>query len=195
MRTALVIVGSFALLLLICWGATYNSLVSGQEDCKEKGGQVQSSYQRRFDLIPNLVETVKASAAFEKSTQVEVAEARSKVGSLKIDKSAFTTDLEAQGQFIKAQEQLGSALQHLIVSVERYPDLKSNANFLDLQSQLEGTENRINVARRDYQISVAAYNKTVRGFLSGFVANCHGFRQLPYYEADEAAQKAPVVKF
>src|SRR5690606_10270823 len=158
----------FSALILMAWltlltGCGINTIPTLDEEVKAAWSQVENQYQRRADLIPNLVETVKGYAAQEKETLTAVTEARAKVGSMQVDQSVIDNPEQLQ-QFEQAQRQLGSALQRLMVVVERYPDLKSNQNFLALQSQLEGTENRISVARRDFILATERYNTEIRTF-------------------------------
>jgi LemA protein len=156
--------------------------------------QVQNQYQRRADLVPNLVETVKGFAAQEQKVLTDVVEARSKVGQVKLSPGT-PQDPEAFKQFESAQSQLSGALSRLMVVVERYPDLKSNQNFLNLQAQLEGTENRIAVARRDYIDSVRRFNTTVRSFPTNLTAKVIGLKTKANFAAEATAQEAPKVKF
>lgn len=196
----LVVIGSIIVIVggFISWGAgIYDSAVGAQEEVNAKWADVQATYQRRMDLIPNLVSTVKGYADFEQETLVGVIEARAKATSVNIDPSNVTPDQLAQ--FQQAQDGLSSALARLMVVVERYPDLKANQNFLDLQSQLEGTENRINVARQRYNDSVQGYNTYVRGFFRRMALNIFGggedFSPRKGFEAQQGADTAPVVKF
>lgn len=173
--------------------STYNGLVSKEEEVKSKWANVQTQYQRRADLIPNLVNTVKGAADFEKSTLTAVIQARASATSTKIEADQLTP--ENIQKFQQAQDQLSGALSRLLVSVERYPDLKANQNFLELQAQLEGTENRITVARNDFNAVVKDYNQTVRAFPAALFAGIFGFQAKGYFEASEAAQAAPTVSF
>jgi LemA protein len=172
---------------------TYNSMVLLNEDIKLSWGQVENVYQRRADLIPNLVNTVKGYAEHEQETFTAVIEARSKATSVNID--ANNLNAESLQQFQQAQEGLSSALSRLMVVVERYPELKANQNFLQLQSQLEGTENRIAVERRNFNTSVGVYNKKIRSFPTNIYAGFFGFETEPYFEANEGSDVAPEVKF
>ncbi len=172
---------------------SYNGIIGKEENVNEAWAKVESSYQRRSDLIGNLVNTVKGAADFEKSTLEAVINARSKATSINIDPSNITP--EQLAQFNKAQSGLSSALSRLLVTVERYPELKANQNFLELQSQLEGTENRINVARDRFNESAKNYNTTVRKFPGSLVASIFGFDAKAYYEAEAGSEKAPDVKF
>ncbi len=168
-------------------------MVSQRETVKEQWSQVETQYQRRSDLIPNLVNTVKGAADFEKETLTGVIEARSKATQITVDPNKLTQ--ENIQNFQKAQGQVSSALSRLLVTVERYPDLKANQNFRDLQAQLEGTENRISVARKNYNTAVKVYNTSVQQFPRNLVAGMFNFEQMPYYEAEEGAEKAPEVSF
>lgn len=186
------ILGGFVLILL--WGVgAYNRLVGLSERTESQWANVQSAYQRRADLIPNLVSTVKGYADFEQSTLTEVIEARSKATSVQINAENLTPEKVAE--FQKAQGELKGALSRLLVSVERYPDLKANQNFLALQSQLEGTENRINVERDRFNEEVRSYNSAVKRIPTSLVAAVGGFEARGYFEADAAAQEAPEVSF
>lgn len=170
-----------------------NTAIHLQQDSKSAWGNVESSYQRRNDLIGNLVNTVSGAADFEKSTLTAVIEARAKATAITIDPSKVTpAQLEA---FQKSQTGVSSALSRLMVSVERYPDLKANANFLKLQTELIGTENRIKTARDRYNESVLPYNTHILRFPNSIFAGWFGFKELPYYKSDPGAEKAPTVKF
>ena len=186
------VLGGFVLILL--WGVgAYNRLVGLSESTESQWDNVQSAYQRRADLIPNLVSTVKGYADFEKSTLTDVIEARSKATSVQISADNLTPDKIAE--FQKAQGELKGALSRLLVSVERYPDLKANQNFLALQSQLEGTENRINVERDRFNEQVRTYNSSVKRIPTSLVAAVGGFEARGYFEAEAEAQDAPEVSF
>lgn len=186
-----------ASLLLPLAGCGINTIPTLDEQVKSAWSQVENQYQRRADLIPNLVQTVKGYAAQEKDTLTAVTEARAKVGGLQASPDMLNNP-QAMAQYEQAQAQLGSALQRLMVVVERYPDLKSNQNFLTLQSQLEGTENRIAVARRDYIAAVQAYNTEIRTF-PGRIWHTLMYSDLPMRESFEAttdgAEQAPQVQF
>lgn len=175
--------------------ASYNGLVNKDVDVQEKWSQVENVYQRRFDLIPNLVETVKGAANFEKSTFVEIAEARAKVNQISVDMKNAPASVEQLKAFQEAQTGLGSAMSRLMVVAEAYPALKVNENFLSLQAQLEGTENRISVERRAFNQAVSSYNKSVRGLPSMITAKICGFETKAQFEAEKGADKAPSVKF
>ena len=173
----------------------YNEMVRLDEGVKEKWSQVENVYQRRLDLIPNLVETVKGYAAHERETFQAVTEARSKVGGVMNVPGQALANPEMFQKFQQAQASLSSALQRLMVVVERYPDLKANENFLGLQSQLEGTENRIAVERKRFNEAAREYNTYIRKFPKVILANMFGFDQKPYFKAEEGADVAPKVKF
>ena len=176
------------------WGfGQYNSLVSADENVENAWGQVQNQYQRRIDLIPNLVNTVKGYAAHEKETLEGVVEARTKATQTTVDPSNATPEqIEA---YMKAQGELSQALGRLIAITENYPDLKANQNFLQLQEQLEGTENRITVARNAFNEQAKEFNKMVRRFPGNIIAGIAGFEKRSYFEAEAGADKAPKVEF
>ena len=180
--------------VVLIWGVSgYNGLVSMDEGVQNKWADVETQYQRRADLIPNLVNTVKGYAAHEKETLEGVVKARSEATSVKIDPENMTAEQMAQYQ--KAQNGVSSALSKLLLVVEKYPDLKANQNFLELQSQLEGTENRITVARRDFNGAAKEYNTAIRKFPKNILAGMFGFEKKTYFEAEEGAEKAPEVQF
>ncbi|HLG23096.1 MAG TPA: LemA family protein [Candidatus Manganitrophaceae bacterium] len=186
---------AFFLFLLPLSGCGYNTLQAMDEEVNAAWSEVQNQYQRRFDLVPNLVETVKGFAAQEREVLTQVVEARSKVGQVKLS-PAITQDPEAFKRFEAAQGELSGALSRLMVVVERYPELRSNQNFLTLQAQLEGTENRIAVARRDYIQAVRRYNSAVRAFPTNLTAKYLLHLQLrENFGAEKSAQEAPKVKF
>ena len=179
---------------LYTWGKNFNnSAVELRETATRSWGDVESSYQRRNDLIGNLVKTVQGAADFERTTLREVIEARAKATSTTIDPSNLTP--EAMAQFQEAQSGLSGALSRLLVSVERYPELKANQNFLELQSQLEGTENRINVARDRFNQAVEPYNKHIKTFPNSILAGLFNFDDMSYYKADAGSEKAPDIDF
>lgn len=187
----IVIIG--LLVLLVVWGlGIYNGLVSKQESVEKAVGNVQTAYQKRADLIPNLVATVKNYAEYEAGTLTAVVEARAKATSVTLDASNLTE--ESLKTFQAAQDQMSSALSRLLVTVEQYPDLKANQNYLDLQSQLEGCENTIANARREFNETAREYNTAVRRFPASIIAGMFGFDKKPYFEASEEAQQAPDVK-
>ena len=175
---------------------TYNSLNKLDQDVRAKWAQVENQYQRRADLVPNLVETVKGAANFEKETYTAVTEARAKVGQTKIDASQLN-DPAAFAKFQQAQDQLGSAISRLLVAVEAYPDLKATQNFRDLQSQLEGTENRITVERQRFNESAQAFNTKRMSFPTVLIAGLFGsrFAEKAYFKAQAGAETVPKVKF
>src|SRR5436309_2924195 len=184
-----VIVAALALM------GSYNRLVTLDQNVNKKWGDVQSVYQRRADLIPNLVNTVQGAANFEKSTLVEVTNARASVGRVQIDPSKAPTDAAQLQQFQEAQGQLSNALSRLLVVSERYPELKANQNFLGLQAQLEGTENRISVERSNYNEVVQRFNTAVRSFPTNLIAGMFGFSPRPFFNAQAGAERPPTVNF
>src|SRR5256886_9846854 len=179
---------------LFFWG-TYNRLVGLQQGVDAQWAQVQTVYQRRADLIPNLVNTVQGAANFEKSTLTDVTNARASVGRVQLDPSKAPTDAAQLQQFQAAQSELSNALSRLLVVVERYPELKANQNFLTLQAQLEGTENRIAVERNKFNTTVQEYNVAVRRFPTNTIAGMFGFSPRPFFAAQPGAEKAPNVQF
>ncbi|HUJ71075.1 MAG TPA: LemA family protein [Verrucomicrobiae bacterium] len=186
------IVGALAIMTLV-QGCGYNRLVSLQQEVEKQWAQVQNVYQRRADLVPNLVATVSGAANFEKSTLVEITQARASVG--KIDASQVANDPAKFAEYEKAQAGLSSALSRLLVVVERYPELKANSNFLELQSQLEGTENRISVERGRYNDVVQKYNTAIKSFPTMTYAGFFNFKEKPYFTATIGAETAPKVDF
>lgn len=182
-------------LMLTLAGCGYNTIQTNEEAVKAAWGDVEAAYQRRNDLIPNLVEVVKAYAKHEKETLTAVTEARSKVGQIQMDKNILE-DPKAFSQFQAAQGAMSSALSRLMVVVERYPDLKANQNFQDLQHQLEGTENRINVARTRYNKTVEIFNGSIRVFPNSLTNKfLLGLKLKEPFKAEAGAEKAPQVKF
>ncbi len=182
-------------IIIIGWGVgVYNGLVKKDEGVKEAWSQVQNQYQRRYDLIPNLVETVKGFAKQEQAVLIGVTEARAKVGQMNISPEVLNNP-QAFKQFQAAQDNLSGALSRLMVVVEQYPQLKSDQNFLQLQAQLEGTENRIAVERKRFNEVVMAYNTGVRTFPTSMLAGMFGFQQKPYFESVAGADQAPKVSF
>lgn len=171
----------------------YNSMVQLDEQVTSQWGQVENVYQRRADLIPNLVASVKGAAKFEQETLTQVIEARAKATSVQVDPTKLTP--EAIQQFQASQNQLSSALGRLMVVVEKYPELKANQNFLELQSQLEGTENRISVERMKFNEVTQQYNTKIRSFPNNITAGIFGFEKKGYFQADAGANKAPKVEF
>ncbi len=193
MKKSLIILMGIIGILVIFSGCGYNTMVKLDEQVSGQWAQVENVYQRRADLIPNLVNTVKGYADFEKEVLTSVTEARSKATSVNVDPSNLSP--EAIQQFQQAQGQLSSALSRLLVVVERYPDLKANQNFLELQAQLEGTENRITVERNKFNEVTQQYNTKIRTFPNNLTAAIFGFDKKGYFEADAGAEKAPVVEF
>jgi LemA protein len=185
----LVILGAIGLWM---W-SSYNGLIPKDENVKEKWAKVQNQYQRRLDLIPNLVNTVKGAANFEQKTLTDVIEARAKATQMTIDPNNLTA--EKLKEFQATQGQLSQAMGRLMMVTENYPTLQANKNFLDLQTQLEGTENRITVARNDYNESVKEFNIAVRKFPVNLIAGFMKMGERPTFEAEAAAQKAPTVNF
>jgi len=188
---------SVAVLFVLAYsfsGCGYNSLVSSEENIKSAWAQVENQYQRRADLIPNLVKTVEGAADFEKSVLTEVTEMRSKVGQTKLSVDDLN-DPEKFQQYQQAQDKLSSALSRLLVVTENYPQLRSNDNFLQLQSQLEGTENRISVERKKFNEAVQTFNTSVRSFPTIITAKLFGFKEKPYFKGKEGSENAPDVNF
>jgi LemA protein len=186
-----------AVILLVCgiWAVgTYNGLVVRNENVSKAWSTVESQYQRRLDLVPNLVETVKGSSKFEKETLTAVVDARARVGSVTVDKSVLN-DPAAFKKFEDAQAGLSSALSRLMVVVEKYPDIKSTEAYRSLQDQLEGTENRIQVARKDFNEAAQDYNVAIKLFPASTIAGFGGFKERPYFQSAAAAATAPAVKF
>ena len=181
-------------MILLLWCVTgYNGMVSMDEQVSGQWANVETQYQRRADLIPNLVNTVKGYATHEKTTLENVVKARSEATQVKVDPADLTPEKLAQYQ--KAQGNVSAALGRLLMVAENYPQLKANENFLELQSQLEGTENRITVARKDFNDAAKAYNVAIRRFPKNILAGLFGFDKKAYFEAEDGAEKAPEVKF
>jgi LemA protein len=183
------------LIVGISLAGTYNRLVTLGQEVDKQWSQVENQYQRRLDLIPNLVSTVQGAATFEKSTLEAVVQARASVGRAQVNPSTAPTDPAQLAQYEAAQAQLGAALQRLLVVVERYPELKANANFRDLQAQLEGTENRIAVARMDYNKAAQDYNTARLRFPTNLMAGMLGFKEKAYFKAAAGAERPPAVQF
>ena len=190
----LAVIVVFAISIFSWYTSTYNNLVTLNEGVTGSWSQVENQYQRRFDLIPNLVNTVKGVANFEKETYTAVTEARAKVGQVQINAGDLSNQAMFQ-QFQAAQENLTSALSRLLVTVENYPQLKANENFLNLQTQLEGTENRIAVERRKFNTTVQGYNTAIKKFPTNFVASMSGFTEKQYFAAAAGSDQAPNVEF
>jgi LemA protein len=190
-KIAYMLVAAFAVISLSSCG--YNSMVTLDEQVQSQWAQVQNVYQRRADLVPNLVNTVKGAANFEQETLTKVIEARAKATAVTVDASKLSP--ESIQKFQAAQGELSQSLSRLLVSVERYPELKANQNFLELQAQLEGTENRITVERQKFNEVTQEYNAKIRTFPNNLTANMFGFEKKGYFQADAGAEKAPKVQF
>lgn len=192
-------IGAILLFIVLVGGcavaASYNRLVPLQQKVDQSWAQVQNVYQRRADLIPNLVNTVQGAANFEKSTLTDVTNARASVGRVQIDPNHAPTDAAKLQEFQAAQGQLSNALSRLLVVSERYPELRATQNFQSLQAQLEGTENRISVERGNFNTAVQDYNVAVRTFPTNLFAGIFGFRPRPFFEAQAGAEKPPTVNF
>lgn len=195
-KTLWIVLAAVVVLLLIFGGCTvgkYNTLVADSNGVENAWGKVQTAYQRRADLVPNLVSTVKGAAAHEANTLQAVTDARAKVGTVNITADQLTE--ENLKKFQQAQNELSGALKSLLAVSEAYPNIKGTENFRDLQTQLEGTENRISTARVDYTNAVNKYNNSVMKFPGNIIAGMLGFEKKPQFQADEAAQTAPKVEF
>lgn len=194
-KGSIILLAVVALLFIVGGNAcsTYNGFVDKSENVKNAWANVETQYQRRFDLIGNLVKTVQGAADFEKSTLTELVEARSRVGQMNINADELTE--ENLQRFTQAQGQMSSALSRLLVVVERYPDLKANQNFLELQAQLEGTENRIAVSRRDFNDIASDYNKAVQRMPGRLYAGLFGFYPRALFQSESGAERAPDVDF
>ena len=189
MKKTGIIIGVVVAVILI-WGVgTYNGFVQKQENMAKAWGQVENVYQRRADLVPNLVAVVKNYAEYEQGTILAVTEARAKAARVTVNTENF--DETEFANYVSAQEELGNAMNRLIVTVENYPDLKASDNYLTLQAQLTGCENRILTERQRFNEAAQVYNQSVRKFPSSIIANMFGFEKRPYFEADEGADKAP----
>jgi LemA protein len=191
----LIVIGLFVLVVIGIATASYNRLVKLSQATDSQWAQVQNVYQRRADLIPNLVSTVSGAANFEKSTLTEITQARASVGQVKIDPNTAPTDPAKLAAFDQAQGQLSSALSRLLVVVERYPNLTATENFRDLQAQLEGTENRISVERRDFNQAVQNYDTAIKSFPAVLYAGTFGFQYKPYFSATPGSETPPKVQF
>ena len=190
----LIVIVAVVLVLFFWIKGMYNSMVRTEDEAVSQAwAQVENVYQRRADLVPNLVATVKGYAEHESSTLEAVVEARAKATQATVDPSTLSE--EELARFMSAQNELGTAIGRLLVSVERYPDLKANQNFLELQAQLEGTENRITVERQKFNEAARNYNVTIRRFPNNIFAGMFGFEKKGYFEASEGAEQAPVVSF
>lgn len=190
-RTLFAVIGLFAALSLSSCG--YNTMVAKDENVKAKWAQVENAYQRRADLIPNLVNTVKGAAQHEEGTLTAVVEARAKATQVTVNPESLSE--EEIAAFQATQDQFSQSIGRLLMSVEAYPELKANANFQELQAQLEGTENRISVERRAYNEAVQDYNTTVRSFPNNIMAGIFGFKPKGTFKATEGADRAPEVSF
>ena len=180
------------IVLLFFWGCgTYNNLIGVDQEVKTKWGNVETNYQRRTDLYNSVIKTIEGSANFEKSTLTEVVQARAKATSVNVD----INDPASLQKFQEAQAGLQSSFSKLLAVVERYPDLKTTAAFQGFQTQIEGTENRINVARQDYNAAVQSYNLKVKTFPNNIFAGMFGYHEKPFYKADAGSEKAPNVQF
>jgi len=198
MKKSWIIIGVIVLLVVVLFSwtkGTYNGLVKAEEKVNKSWADVEGAYQRRIDLIPNLVSTVKGYAKFEQETLIKVIEQRAAATKPTINIDPAKLDANTLAQFQKTQDELGSALGRLLVTVEKYPDLKANQNFLQLQAQLEGTENRINVERRNFNGLVNEFNSTLRSFPTNILGGLFGFEKKPYFEAQAGAENAPKVEF
>ncbi|HEY6931102.1 MAG TPA: LemA family protein [Thermoanaerobaculia bacterium] len=192
----LVILIVLVIIVGLSFAGTYNRLVGLGQEVDKSWAEVENQYQRRADLVPNLVATVQGAASFEKETLTAVTNARASVGRATVEAGKAPTDPAALAQYEAAQNQLGAALQRLLVVSERYPDLKANASFRDLQAQLEGTENRITVARGRFNDSAQSYNTVLKRFPTNLLAGMFGFKERPYFKAvTPGAEKAPPVQF
>jgi len=191
----LVILLVVALVAALWLRGTYNNLVTLDQDVNKRWGDVQTVYQRRADLIPNLVNTVAGAANFEKSTLTEVTNARASVGRVQLDSSKAPTDAKQLQEFQAAQGQLSNALSRLLVVAENYPQLTATRSFQELQAQLEGTENRISVERNNFNTAVQNYNTALKRFPTNFVGGMFGFQVRPFFQSQPGAEKAPTVTF
>ncbi|MBR5934016.1 MAG: LemA family protein [Treponema sp.] len=197
-KSVLTVVGVILVIVFMIYrffAGNYNTMVSLDESVKTQWAQVQNQYQRRMDLIPNLVNTVKGYAKHESEVFTQIADARSKAGGVVNIDSSVLEDEEQFAKYQKVQNELGASLQRLLAITENYPELKADSNFLALQDQLEGTENRIATERKRYNEIVSAYNQFIRRFPQSFVANMNGFKAKAYFTASEEAQTAPTVEF
>ena len=185
------IIGGVLLLLVMMIAGSYNGMVASRESVNTAWSKVESQYQRRSNLIPNLVNTVKGAANFEQETLTKVVEARAKATQIKVD----ANNPDDIAKFQQAQSEVSSSLSRLLAVAENYPQLKATENFKDLQSQLEGTENRITVARNDFNDAARSYNTKIKSFPANLLAGMFGFKERPYFEADADAKKAPSVNF
>jgi LemA protein len=191
----LAVIGVIVLILVAIGAGSYNRLVRLQQQVDKQWAQVQNVYQRRADLVPNLVATVSGAVNFEKSTLTEITAARASVGQVKVDPNSAPTDPAKLAEFDRAQSQLSGALSRLLVVSERYPELRATQNFSELQAQLEGTENRISVERRSFNEVVQSYNTAIKSFPAVLYAGMFGFKERPYFSATSGAETPPKVQF
>ena len=191
----LVLLIGLVVIVGLTFASTNNRLVTLGQDVDKQWAEVENQYQRRADLVPNLVQTVQGAATFEKETLTAVTNARASVGRATVNPGKAPSDPAELAKFQAAQDQLGSALQRLLVVSENYPELKANASFRDLQAQLEGTENRITVARGRFNDSAQAYNTAILKFPTNFVARMLGFKEKPYFKSVAGSEQAPKVNF
>jgi len=189
------VIGFIVLLFALAGISSYNRLVGLSQGVDQKWAQVQNNYQRRADLIPNLVSTVSGAANFEKSTLIAVTEARASVGQVKVDKNTAPTDPKQLADFQSAQNQLGSALSRLLVVSERYPELRATQQFSELSAELAGTENRISVSRMDFNDAVKSYNSAIKSVPGVFFAGMMGYKEKPYFQATAGSETPPKVQF
>jgi LemA protein len=189
------VLGFIVLLFVLAGISSYNRLVNLSQKTDSTWAQVQNNYQRRSDLIPNLVNTVSGAANFEKSTLTEITQARASVGQMKIDPNSAPTDPKQLAAFQAAQNQLGTALSRLLVVSEKYPELRATQQFSDLSAELAGTENRIAVARMDFNNAVLGYNAAIKSVPGVFFAGMMGYKEKPYFKATEGSEKPPKVEF
>ena len=186
------VIGGILLVVFMFFVSPYNNMVRKNQEVKDAWGNVEVAYQRRADLIPNLVETVKGYANFEKSTLTEIAGLRASVGQAKVNWDNKSLPIDSR---IQAANQMESSLSRLLVVVEKYPDLKANENFMALQAELAGTENRISVERRKYNEAVKDFNAYILTFPNNMVRGMGNFKEMPFFQSDKGAEKAPAVKF
>lgn len=198
LKATLIIVGVIVIIGIVLFsffGGSYNNMLQKEEAVKLQWSEVENQYQRRYDLIPNLVATVKGYASHEEDVLTQVTEARAQVGGMVTISDEILNDPQAFARYQTAQSELGASLQRLLAVSENYPELKANENFLSLQNQLEGTENRIAVARKRYNEVVQSYNVYIKQFPRNLLAGGYGFTEKSYFAADEGASQAPKVSF
>lgn len=192
-KKLIIVVVAIIAIIFLCFVGPYNRMVGKDETCSSAWSNVENAYQRRLDLIPNLVKTVQGAADYERGTLEAVVNARAKATSVQVDANNLTE--EAIAQYQAAQDQLGAALSRMLVTIERYPELKANQNFLELQAQLEGTENRIAVERNKYNETVQDYNSYIRSFPNNIISGMFNFDKKGYFKAAAGAENAPSVDF